>query len=297
VDLSQARCVPGRHDPESKIDRLDFVATFTADNLLNQQIIYQVVLEDARRRPIQSTDAGFRDARGRVAASKTLMVLESPWTFENTTLSIPLGQLEVHASDLPVTAVYSVCQADGACLASARTPVPLVRARRSPEERRPAVSPPRGEQVADAEPRRIVEEPAEKPPDRSEPPPPPPDEPPTQSSESLTRADEQADHPPERDEAASGLPERDEEPPAGSPEQDQARDVPTGAEPPRREPRIYVVQRGDTLIGIAKRRLGRSTRWRDLFELNRDRLDSPDQLIEGMKLRLPPEAYPEFSEP
>ena len=50
----------------------------------------------------------------------------------------------------------------------------------------------------------------------------------------------------------------------------------------------YTVKSGDTLSGIAKAQYG-STRFKDLiFEANRDRLASEDDVREGQKLRIPP---------
>lgn len=50
----------------------------------------------------------------------------------------------------------------------------------------------------------------------------------------------------------------------------------------------YVVDRGDTLIGIARNVLGDAGRWHEIYELNKDKLASPDVLHAGTKLRLPP---------
>jgi nucleoid-associated protein YgaU len=50
----------------------------------------------------------------------------------------------------------------------------------------------------------------------------------------------------------------------------------------------YVVTRGDTLISIAREVLQDASRYREIFELNQDKLESPDLVIEGMKLRMPP---------
>jgi nucleoid-associated protein YgaU len=46
----------------------------------------------------------------------------------------------------------------------------------------------------------------------------------------------------------------------------------------------------DTLTGIAKRHLGRSSRWIQIYELNRNRLKNPHDLKIGMELRLPADA-------
>lgn len=45
----------------------------------------------------------------------------------------------------------------------------------------------------------------------------------------------------------------------------------------------------DTLSRLAEARLGDPMRWRELFELNRDRIDDPDYLPTEIVLRLPPE--------
>ena len=50
----------------------------------------------------------------------------------------------------------------------------------------------------------------------------------------------------------------------------------------------YVVERGDTLTKIARDVLNDATRWREIFDLNRDKLESADILQVGMELRLPP---------
>lgn len=59
---------------------------------------------------------------------------------------------------------------------------------------------------------------------------------------------------------------------------------------PRPGSRTYVVREGDTLFDIARAELGRSSRWAELYELNRDVLgDDFDYLTPGMKLVLPAE--------
>ncbi|HUU95181.1 MAG TPA: LysM peptidoglycan-binding domain-containing protein [Phycisphaerae bacterium] len=50
----------------------------------------------------------------------------------------------------------------------------------------------------------------------------------------------------------------------------------------------YVVAEGDTLIAIARNVLKDESRYLEIFELNRDKLESPDALIPGTELRLPP---------
>ena len=48
----------------------------------------------------------------------------------------------------------------------------------------------------------------------------------------------------------------------------------------------YRVQAGDTLISIARTELGSAAQWRDLCEINRDRLDDCDRILAGMTLIL-----------
>ncbi len=54
-----------------------------------------------------------------------------------------------------------------------------------------------------------------------------------------------------------------------------------------RDDLVYVVAAGDTLISIARNVLGDASRWEEIYALNRDRLESPDLIVPGMKLRLP----------
>lgn len=63
------------------------------------------------------------------------------------------------------------------------------------------------------------------------------------------------------------------------------------ANQPQRQPtqatRMYEVKRGDTLSQISQRELGTSRRWREILELNADRLKEPTDIQVGMRLRLP----------
>lgn len=52
----------------------------------------------------------------------------------------------------------------------------------------------------------------------------------------------------------------------------------------------YRVGPMDTLSGISQKTLGRSTRWDEIYELNRDRIPNHDRLTLGTILRLPPDA-------
>lgn len=52
-------------------------------------------------------------------------------------------------------------------------------------------------------------------------------------------------------------------------------------------PERYTVQSGDTLSRISRKVYGRSGRWADIFEANRDQLPSPNALQPGQVLRIP----------
>jgi len=65
---------------------------------------------------------------------------------------------------------------------------------------------------------------------------------------------------------------------------------PTGGEqaaPARHD--IYVVRKGDSLSSIAAKPevYGKASRWRRIFNANRDLLKSPDRVRAGMKLKIP----------
>ena len=55
----------------------------------------------------------------------------------------------------------------------------------------------------------------------------------------------------------------------------------------RPEGGTHTVVRGDTLWGIARKHLGDGRRYREIFERNRDQLQSPNLILPGQVLRLP----------
>src|SRR5690606_37691488 len=58
-------------------------------------------------------------------------------------------------------------------------------------------------------------------------------------------------------------------------------------EPERDGGGSYTVQSGDTLSAIAQRHYGKASRWREIFEANRDQIDDPDLIRPGQVLLLP----------
>ncbi|MEQ9455535.1 MAG: LysM peptidoglycan-binding domain-containing protein [Phycisphaeraceae bacterium] len=61
------------------------------------------------------------------------------------------------------------------------------------------------------------------------------------------------------------------------------------AEPsqPAKAAKTHTIQSGDSLSSIAAATLGSASRWDEIYELNRDKLSSPDRLILDVELRLP----------
>lgn len=64
--------------------------------------------------------------------------------------------------------------------------------------------------------------------------------------------------------------------------------APTNAEPVQKPP--YIVQSGDTLWKIADEQLGDGNRYTEIFEANRDVLESPDHILPGQELKVPQSA-------
>lgn len=50
---------------------------------------------------------------------------------------------------------------------------------------------------------------------------------------------------------------------------------------------IYVVKDGDTLSKIAHEVYGKSNRWKDLYQANRDVIKNPEFIYPGWKLKIP----------
>jgi nucleoid-associated protein YgaU len=49
----------------------------------------------------------------------------------------------------------------------------------------------------------------------------------------------------------------------------------------------HTVKRGETLASIAERHLGSANRDMEIFELNRDRMNDPDQILPGQQVVVP----------
>jgi nucleoid-associated protein YgaU len=62
---------------------------------------------------------------------------------------------------------------------------------------------------------------------------------------------------------------------------------PSPSPSPLADGQAYTVASGDTLSSLAERFYGDATQWRLIFEANRDRMTSQDDLQVGMTLRIP----------
>ena len=58
-------------------------------------------------------------------------------------------------------------------------------------------------------------------------------------------------------------------------------------EPESAQDQWYTVSPGDSLSKIAKRFYGDANRWQKIFEANRDRIENPDLIQPGWKLKIP----------
>jgi nucleoid-associated protein YgaU len=63
--------------------------------------------------------------------------------------------------------------------------------------------------------------------------------------------------------------------------------APPPPEAPAAQPRIYTVQKGDSLSKIAKQFYGESSGWHRIHEANKDRIKDPNLIQPGWQLVIP----------
>lgn len=51
--------------------------------------------------------------------------------------------------------------------------------------------------------------------------------------------------------------------------------------------RTYTVAKGDTLSHIAQEHYGKASKWRAIFDANRDQIEDPDRIFPGQVLKIP----------
>ncbi|MFI5357049.1 MAG: LysM peptidoglycan-binding domain-containing protein [Opitutales bacterium] len=62
---------------------------------------------------------------------------------------------------------------------------------------------------------------------------------------------------------------------------------PTAAKPTSPGGRRHTIVKGDTLFSLAQRYYGNRSKWRDIYDANRDQLSSENSLRIGMELKIP----------
>jgi 5'-nucleotidase len=74
-----------------------------------------------------------------------------------------------------------------------------------------------------------------------------------------------------------------------SPSPSTSQGSPAAVSSPEAGEQTYEVQSGDTLLSIAEQVYGDATKWRPIYDANKDTIGSdPDKLKLGMKLKIPP---------
>lgn len=63
--------------------------------------------------------------------------------------------------------------------------------------------------------------------------------------------------------------------------------APEGGKPAAPGAKTYTVQKGDTLSSIAKKLLGKASKWRELYEANTDTVKNPNRIYAGQVLKIP----------
>ena len=52
-------------------------------------------------------------------------------------------------------------------------------------------------------------------------------------------------------------------------------------------PEYYEIKKGDSLSAIAKQQYGDATKWRTIYEANKDVIKNPDLIYPGQKIKIP----------
>lgn len=76
-------------------------------------------------------------------------------------------------------------------------------------------------------------------------------------------------------------------PTASKAEEARTRPIRKSAEPPPQTYRWYQIKKNDRYASIAREQLGDTGRWRELYELNKDKFPNPQSIREGVRIKLP----------
>lgn len=123
IRFTQSQCVPVVGEEQTEAVR--FVSNFqTNEAVPEQQLIYLVSIVDSSGRQIPSATGKYTDKNGNLTAAKGLMVLQSPWSFENINVSIPAPELSAARENGAAYALFQLTTPDGQILAQDRAPLP-----------------------------------------------------------------------------------------------------------------------------------------------------------------------------
>ena len=64
-------------------------------------------------------------------------------------------------------------------------------------------------------------------------------------------------------------------------------DEPARGRTEKRTFRWYQIKKNDRYVSIAREQLGNGNRWKELYELNRDKFPDPQRIREGVRIRIP----------
>ncbi len=125
-----------------QLESVRFRSTIRTRGLAGEQVVYRIGLVNSAFRPIKSANKRFQNTAGNVAASRALLVHDSPWVLEDVSVTIPATELEIHADDVPVLATFGLYRPDGECLAQEMTMLPVYSIKRARRASTDAAAPP-----------------------------------------------------------------------------------------------------------------------------------------------------------
>lgn len=123
------RTMPEPVGDENKVVGIAFASTITTVGMADQQLVYQVRILDTNEKPILAKTHRYRNAAGELAGVTTVMVLRSPWTFDDVRVTLPAEAISADAKDMPLYAEFGVYKANGERIARQLTTLPLKAAR------------------------------------------------------------------------------------------------------------------------------------------------------------------------
>lgn len=136
VRFSRTECLPVVGDDH--VEAVRFISDFEANGAVpEQQLVFQVAVVDAAGRPIPSRTGKYKDLSGNLMAAKGVMVLQSPWEFENINVAIPAPELNAAREDGAAFADFRLASPDGQILARERVRLPAEFAAAAPARAAP----------------------------------------------------------------------------------------------------------------------------------------------------------------